>query len=58
MSVAAFHKHHSWNENSFSRFTSFERFRSVSFCTSAHVFSGTKNNTEHSTSSFRPVMRV
>ena len=58
MSVAAFHRHHSAKENSFSFFTPAEVFFSVSLSTSHYFFSGTKKSTEASTSFFLPVMRV
>ena len=58
MSVAAFHRHHSSKEKSLSVFTSCDWLVSVSFCTSAHVFRGTKKSTLASTPFLRPVMRV
>ena len=58
ISVAAFHRHHSSNEKSFSCFTSEDSFFRVSFCTSHHFFRGTKKSTEASTPFLRPVMRV
>ena len=58
MSVAAFHKHHSTNEKSFSDLEESERLRRVSFCTSQWALSGTKKSTEASTPSLAPVMRV
>ena len=58
MSVAAFHKHHSSNEKSFSaRGLSVVLVR-VSFCTSHQLFSGTKKSTLASMPSFAEVMRV
>ena len=58
MSVAAFHRHHSSNEKSFSCLVSEVPFVSVSFCTSHHFFSGTKNRTLAYMPFFLPVMRV
>ena len=58
MSVAAFQRHHSANENSFSERFSAVVFFNVTFCTSHHFFSGTKKSALASMPFLRPVMRV